>query len=148
MMTTRLATLSAALLSTLVLTSCFLGRSSVNEPIQVGAVRSLVPGKSTAKECVELLGGPSEVIQLGKRTAYRYDHTISKTAGLWLGLVNFDNTDTRQDRVWLFFDEDSVLSHVGSTFSAHRPRYAMPWQNLHGTSDQRDTDSGPDEGPR
>ena len=123
----QLLAVSAALLAILTLPSCFLARGSVNEPIRAAAVASLTTGKSTAAQCVQVLGGPSEVIQLGKRSAYRYDHTISKTAQLYLGIVNLTNEDSRQDRVWLFFDEDNVLTHIGSTFSSHRPEYSMPW---------------------
>ena len=115
----------------LLLQSCFISRHNSNEPLSPTAVRSLTPGKSTAKECVEVLGAPTDVVQLGKRFAYRYDHTIEKGAGVFLLILLFFNEDARQDRVWLFFDANSVLSHVGSTFAAERPEYSMPWEDIH-----------------
>ena len=48
-----------------------------------------------------------------------------------LFLVNFVNTDLRQDRAWLFFDENDVLTHVGTTFEAADARYALPWFDIH-----------------
>ncbi len=123
--------LLSALLPLLLLQSCFISRRSNNEPLSLAQVRSLTPGKSTAKECVEILGAPTDVVQLGKRFAYRYDHTINKGAGLFLLVLIFFNEDARQDRVWLFFDANSVLSHVGSTFAAERPEHSMPWEDIH-----------------
>ena len=132
----------ALLACTFSLPSCFIARTAVNEPLDIAAVRSLVPGKTTAREAVEKLGAPSDVVQLGTRFAYRYDHTINKRAGVLLIVVAVFNEDARQDRTWLFFDENSVLTHVGSTFSSHRPQYALPWENIHEDSDNLIRDLG------
>lgn len=142
--TARLTALTLALLGCLILPGCFLGRDSINEPIDFEKTRSLVPGQSTAAQCVELLGAPNEVIQLGKRSAYRYDYTSGKSAGMLLILFIVFNEDVRQDRVWLFFDEANVLTHVGSTFASHRTQYSMPWEDIHEASDSesRDLDRG------
>ena len=131
----------ALLACTFSLPSCFVARTAVNEPLDIAAVRSLVPGETTAKEAVERLGAPSDVVQLGKRFAYRYDHTINKRAGLFLIVIALFNEDARQDRTWLFFDEKSVLTHVGSTFSSHRPQYAVPWEDIHEDSDNLSRDN-------
>jgi hypothetical protein len=71
-----------------------------------------VPGETTAKDVVEALGAPNEVVQLGTRSAYRYDFTVEKTAGFTLIIITFLNDDTRADRAWLFFDKDDVLTHA------------------------------------
>ncbi len=126
----------------LLLQSCFIARHTTSEPLDPSKVRSLTPGKSTAKECVEVLGAPSDVVQLGKRFAYRYDHTMNKGAGLWLVLVALFNEDARQDRVWLFFDANGLLSHVGATFAADRPEYSMPWEDIHDNVGQDATGDG------
>ena len=110
--------------------SCFIARETVNEPIRRADVETLVPGTTTAREVVERLGGPNEVVQLGSRTAYRYDFTTTKRAGFTIILVSFLNDDTRSDRVWLFFDAKDVLTHAGSTLEAADARYAMPWQHV------------------
>jgi hypothetical protein len=128
---------SAVLVS---LTSCYFGRAVVNDRLDHEALRELRPGVTTAQQAVELLGAPSDVVQLGRRSAYRYDHSVQKEAALWLLLVAFLNTDLRQDRAWLFFDENQVLTHVGSTLAAHRPQYAMPWEKVHEAADNEARD--------
>jgi hypothetical protein len=110
---------------------CFISRGTTNEPILRKTVDQLVPGESTASDVTRLLGAPSEVIQLGHRTAYRYDFTAQKRAGFSIIILTFVNEDTRADRVWLFFDAQDRLTHVGKTFEGADPRYAMPWQEVH-----------------
>ena len=114
-------------------TSCFISRSTVNEPVSQQAIAKLVPGQTTAKEVVEALGAPAEVIQLGNRTAYRYDFTVRKSAGFSIIILTFLNDDTCSDRAWLFFDSKDVLTHAGSTLQAADTRFEMPWQTPHGT---------------
>jgi outer membrane protein assembly factor BamE (lipoprotein component of BamABCDE complex) len=108
------------------LSGCFLSNSQVNQGLDVTAYAQLEPGKTSAGEVVQLLGAPTEVVQLGKRSAYRYDHTRTKQAGLWLILVFLSGTDTQSDRAWVFFDESDVLSHVGTTFDAGLSKFAVP----------------------
>ncbi len=104
-------------------------------------IKQLVPGQTTAREVVEKLGGPNEVVQLGRRTAYRYDSSTSKSALFSLLLVTFANQDTRQDRLWVFFDEDNNLTHFGATYGSHRTQYAMPWEDVHEASDNESRDA-------
>jgi hypothetical protein len=118
--------------------ACAIARQDTNEPLDPAVVRSFEPGRTTAREVVEKLGAPTEVVQLGKRTAYRYDATTAKTAVLFLLVVNFANQDSRSDRVWLFFDERDVLSHYGTWWGTHRTQYAMPWEDVH---EDRDNDA-------
>ena len=124
------ALLSLGLLFTL--NSCFLSRSTVNQPLEPSLFAKLDPGKSTARDVVLLLGAPNEVVQLGGRSAYRYDFTNLKRSGFTLIVVSFLNEDTRADRAWLFFDAHDVLTHVGTTFEGRHAHYAMPWQDIHG----------------
>ncbi|MEQ8765083.1 MAG: hypothetical protein RL885_14215 [Planctomycetota bacterium] len=140
--------LAALFLMVLGLPACFVARQSTNEPLAMRAVSGLEPGRSTARDVVNLLGAPNDVVQLGKRTAYQYVHTIEKDTGLFLLILGFGNVDSRQDRVWLFFDENETLTHLGSTFSSHRPQYAMPWEDIHEASDNdsRDEDRREEEG--
>ena len=116
------------LLLLLALPGCFVSRGTTNAPIRRASLRDLVPGTSTAADATTRLGAPSEVVQLGSRTAYRYDFGTTKRAGLTLVVATFINEDTDADRVWLFFDARDVLTHVGATLEADRARYAMPWQ--------------------
>jgi hypothetical protein len=111
--------------------SCFVSRSMVNEPLKKAEIDRLVPGETKAGEVTAILGAPNEVVQLGTRTAYRYDFSQQKRAGFTLIVVTVLNEDTRTDRVWLFFDKDDLLTHMGSTLQAVDTRYAMPWVDVH-----------------
>ncbi len=133
--------LRPALLFLLSTAGCAFARQDVNEPLDVATVRELVPGKTTAREVVERLGAPTDVVQLGRRTAYRYDATTAKSTLLILLVVNFGNQDTRSDRVWVFFDEKDVLTHCGSTFGTHRTQYALPWEDVHEAEDNQSRDA-------
>lgn len=130
-----------ALVALSLLSSCFVGRATVNDPLDAAALAKLQPGVTTAQQAVTMLGAPTDVVQLGKRFAYRYDHTVQKQAGTWLLVIALLNTDSRQDRAWLFFDENGTLSHVGSTLTAHHPQYSFPWENVHEPSDREADDA-------
>jgi outer membrane protein assembly factor BamE (lipoprotein component of BamABCDE complex) len=112
----------------LLVTSCAFGRNRTHEPIPAQTVATLEIGDSAAR-VTEVLGAPTEVVQLGKRSAYRYDYTESKKTGLFLFVVGFYNSDSHQDRVWVFFDEANNLTHVGSTLKADETGYGMPWSD-------------------
>ncbi|MCB9885643.1 MAG: hypothetical protein H6838_09135 [Planctomycetes bacterium] len=141
MSTSRLALLGALFLFSFS-SACALGRMEQNDPLDAAAIGALQPGKTTAREVVEALGAPTEVVQLGRRTAYRYDATTTKGAVLFLVVLNFANVDGRSDRLWVFFDENDVLSHYGASFGTHRTQYAMPWEDVHEDGDNaaRDAD--------
>lgn len=134
----RITFLTSLLLGT---TSCYFGRATLNEPLDPDALRKLQPGTTTAQQAVEWLGAPTEVVQLGRRSAYRYDHSVQKEAATWFVIVAMVNTDMRQDRAWLFFDEDKVLTHVGTTLAAHHPQYAFPWEDVHEAADNQARDA-------
>ena len=119
-----------AVAASLPLGGCFWSRETVNEPLDALTLAQLRPGKTTAQDAVALLGGPNEVIQLGRRSAYRYDYSQLKQAGFTVIVLTFINRDTREDRAWLFFDENQVLSHYGTTLSGARAEFVMPWQKL------------------
>lgn len=120
---------------------CAAFRATQNEPLDPAAIRQLEPGRTTAREAVELLGGPTQVVQIGERSAYRYDFTVTKGAGLFLLVFILGHADTRNDRLWLFFDETDLLTHVGSTLESHRAQYAMPWEDIHEDADDRAADA-------
>ncbi|MCA8975378.1 MAG: hypothetical protein KDC98_11705 [Planctomycetes bacterium] len=129
------------LLPILSLAGCGIARQDSNEPLDAVAIRSLEPGVTTARQVTELLGAPTEVVQLGRRTAYRYDATTSKTAFLFLVVFGIGNQDTRSDRLWVFFDEGDRMTHYGASFATHHTQYAMPWEDVHEASDNESRDS-------
>jgi hypothetical protein len=116
---------------TLPLAGCFLSRDMVNEPVRAKRISQLVAGTTTAAQALEILGAPTEVIQLGRRSAWRYDRTVTKRSGLTLIVFTALNEDTQSDRAWLFFDENEVLTHFGSTLTAADSEWAMPWVDSH-----------------
>lgn len=113
----------------LITPSCFISRARVNQSINQEAYGRLQPGVSTADDVLRELGAPSDVVQLAKRSAWRYDFTLTKTAALWPVIVVLVNKETRQDRVWAFFDEEGKLTHLGGSFEAHKAEYKMPWSD-------------------
>jgi outer membrane protein assembly factor BamE (lipoprotein component of BamABCDE complex) len=122
-----------ALLAALLLCApaCAIARTTENKPLDAAALESLRPGTSTASEVVAVLGAPMDGVQRGRRSAYRYQFTSAKRAVLFLVVLGLYNQDTRSDRVWVFFDEDQVLTHVGVTLHGDEPEYAMPWWDIH-----------------
>lgn len=120
---------------------CFVSRASINEPLDAVLVQQLRPGETTAREVVELLGGPNEVVQLGRRSAYRYGASISKRAVFTIVVLSLMNEDTREDRLWVFFDENDVLTHYGATFQSHHAQYSMTWEDIHEESDKAADDA-------
>jgi hypothetical protein len=121
-----IATLALVLLAP----SCFISRDTANEPLSKQHMDTLKPGASTATDVANALGAPNEVVQLGKRMAWRYDFTNAKTAGFSIIILTFINSDARADRAWFFFDENSVLQYSGRTLQAEGSEYAMPWYDL------------------
>lgn len=132
---------AASCLLFLAVSGCALARQETNEPLDPTVVRSLQPGVTTARDVVERMGAPNEVVQLGRRTAYRYDATTTKSAALFLLVFNMAGQDTRSDRLWVFFDENNVLTHHGSTFGTHRAQYALPWEDVHEHADNTSRDA-------
>jgi len=119
---------ASVLLVCLLSSGCFLQRSLVDRPFaEADVARIGNAGATTAKEVVARLGAPTEVVQLGRRSAYLYLHEQEKTAGLFLLVAAFNNRDRQTDRVWVFFDEHDVVTHVGRTLQAQGAEYAMPW---------------------
>ncbi len=114
------------LLSWLLLPGCFLSRSRSNPPIAPSAVDQIVPGTSTADDVTGWLGAPTEIVQLGRRSAWKYEHTVEKQSAAFLVLLGLRGVDTQADRVWLFFDEHGTVLHVGKTFQAEQAEYDVP----------------------
>lgn len=115
-----------ALALTLPLAGCFLSRSTANPVLPPEAVAQIVPGQSTADDVTRLLGAPNEVVQLGRRSAWRYEHTVEKQSAAFLILLGLRGVDTQSDRVWVFFDEADNVLHVGSLFQASEAEYDVP----------------------
>ena len=104
---------------------CLLSNSDVNQALDPAAMKTLKPGTSTADDVLAVLGAPNDVVQLGRRSAWRYDRSRTKDTGLFLIVFNMRHTDAREDRIWVFFDEQDRLTHVGGTFQADDVEYGL-----------------------
>ncbi len=120
---------SAALLGLLLLPACFFARTRVNEPVEAAREVNLPPG-TPAAEVVAILGAPQQVVEIGNRSAYRYEYAQTKRAGLSLIVLTMINEDTRTDRVWAFFDEEDRLTHLATSFESDGTRYKLPFQRV------------------
>lgn len=115
-----------ALLLAATASSCFASRQALNYGYDPSGLSTLEPGVSTAAEVVSSLGAPAEVVMLGQRSAYRYERAINKRAGLSLLILTMIGEDSRADRVWVFFDEEDVLSHVAVNLASQQTEYGLP----------------------
>lgn len=111
----------------LILPGCFTTRKTINQQLSSEAAAQVAPGTSAA-DVVELLGAPTDIVQLGHRSAYLYEFQQTKMTGLLAGVVGFMNSDTRSDRVWIFLGPGGdTVTHVGSSFDADKAENRMPW---------------------
>ena len=122
----RICTAGFALLIAAATSGCFVSRQALNYGYDPAGLSALEPGASTAAEVVSALGAPAEVVMLGQRSAYRYERAINKRAGLSLLVLTMIGEDSRADRVWVFFDENDVLSHVAVNLASQQSNYGLP----------------------
>jgi outer membrane protein assembly factor BamE (lipoprotein component of BamABCDE complex) len=103
--------ITACLLST-VLAGCaqYESKRGVEVTWQETVTGHLVPGQTTRKDVLALLGPPSQVISLEEETVLYYLFERSVGNGLILIVYNRMQIDTRYDRAILFFDEHDLLT--------------------------------------
>lgn len=141
----RRAILFTLFLVPALLSSCVLYRGDTNEALSPKAIAGLQVGSTSAQQALDLLGAPNDVVQIGRGSAWYYEHTTSKTAGFWALLLVLSATDTRTDRLWLFFDEAGTLRHAGSTLAAGRTGFSLPWSDVHSNVPHRQPDQQTDD---
>ena len=125
------------------LTGCVIGRTTDGVPLDASLLATLKPGKATAKEVTETLGAPQLVVELDKRSAYQYRFTKQASAGMALLVFNTFNQDTRYDRIWVFFDENDVLTHYGAAYRGANAKHAFPWTKLHPSEPKEESEPEP-----
>ncbi|MEM8562049.1 MAG: outer membrane protein assembly factor BamE [Pseudomonadota bacterium] len=79
--------------------------------------QNLVPGKSTRKDVLALLGPPSQVISLENESVLYYLFERSKGNGIILIVYNRMAIETNYDRAILFFDANDVLTDYATKIS-------------------------------
>ena len=80
--------------------------------------RHLVPGETSRKDVLTLLGPPSQVISLEEETVLYYLFERSKGSGFILILYNRMEINTHYDRAILFFDANDVLTDYATKIDA------------------------------
>jgi len=105
---------------------CYIGESSVHHPFSPERVAELRPGQTTAQEVADLLGAPTQVVELGSGSAWLYEHAVAKDMVIWLLVVALRGNETQSDRVWVFFDANGKLTHAAASFEAGDASYAIP----------------------
>ncbi|MEZ6005989.1 MAG: outer membrane protein assembly factor BamE [Planctomycetota bacterium] len=115
------------LASPLLLSGCFLSRIDHNRPLDPAVVAELRAGEHTADDVLARMGAPIEVVQLGHKSAWRYEYERTKQTGLFALVVGLHGIDMRADRVWVFFDENDRLTHVGATFESKEAEFELPF---------------------
>ncbi|RMH04209.1 MAG: outer membrane protein assembly factor BamE [Planctomycetota bacterium] len=108
------------------LPACALSRTTTNHALDPAAIASLEPGRTTAREVAQRLGAPDQVVELGDRSAWLYEHTQDKQEALFLLFLGLHGRDVQADRCWVFFDRNDVLTHFGSTLEAETAEFDLP----------------------
>ncbi len=104
-----------------------IGRDKDYRSFSAQSTNQIVPGKTTAAEAIHLFGAPTQVVKLSNGNAYIYTRSVSKAFGLWLIAVTFANYDRQYDQIVLFFDNNNVLTHYGSSMHSDEASYGMPF---------------------
>tara|TARA_R110001592_G_scaffold337300_1_gene623685 strand:- start:299418 stop:299753 length:336 start_codon:yes stop_codon:yes gene_type:complete len=99
-------------LFTALLTGCaqYENKRGVEVTWQDDVTRHLVPGKTSRKEVLKLLGPPSQVISLEEETVLYYLFERSRGNGVILIVYNRMEINTHYDRAILFFDANDILT--------------------------------------
>lgn len=105
------AGITACLLA-IILTGCvqYESKRGVEVTWQDTVTHHLVPGETTRKDVLALLGPPSQVISLEEESVLYYLFERSVGDGMILILYNRIEIDTHYDRAILFFNEDDILT--------------------------------------
>ena len=103
------------------------GRGKDFKPFDENSLKQVTTGRTTAGEVTQLFGPPNKIVKLSNGNAYVYERSIEKATGLWIVVLTFANWDKQYDRIAFFFNNEDVVTHIGSSFNAETACYAMPF---------------------
>jgi outer membrane protein assembly factor BamE (lipoprotein component of BamABCDE complex) len=121
------------LLVVVVLPACIFSRTKIEAPIDKEKLEQIVVGQSDKEDVVRILGAPVDIIFNNKMLdplnvfAYEYVYNVQKSSTLTLIIVNFVNNDSKRDHVLVFFNENGIVTGVGSRFQAEDAEYSLPF---------------------
>ena len=76
-------------------------------------VEDIEVGKTTQNDIVQVLGPPSQIIDLDTGALFYYLLQYRKGSGVFLLLFNFKKAKVNYDRAIFFFDNEGVLTDYG-----------------------------------
>jgi len=111
----------------LLIPGCFVAKSVDDTTWDPATVAKIKVGTSTRADVFELLGPPTQVVELLDSDAYVYKHTIVKTTGFSVILFTAIRADQQGDGVTVIVDRDGIVRAVGSKYNAERAIHGPPW---------------------
>ncbi|MCI0650672.1 MAG: outer membrane protein assembly factor BamE [Planctomycetes bacterium] len=120
-------------LAPLALGGCVLSQTSAGSSVDGERVEKILPGTSTRAQVAALLGPPDEIIHSNLEhdplfeRAYVYHRPRTRTTAMFLVIFSTHRSDTKYDRVTVFFDQAGIVEHVGVRLAADDAEYGMPW---------------------
>jgi outer membrane protein assembly factor BamE (lipoprotein component of BamABCDE complex) len=116
---------STLLLLALLCGSCVMAEMTIGQSLESSAISQLQPNHSSAQDVADLLGAPNQVIELGNKSAWLYEAQKKRIAGIFLLVFGTSGQDTQFDRCWVFFDENSLLTHIASSLESGTAEYNL-----------------------
>lgn len=121
-----------ALASSLVSGCAILGRQQIDQSISPQSVDELRVGMHRSR-VTEIMGAPQDIIFSNKEHdalrehAYVFEHTKTVYTFFTVLITTFGNSDTKKDRVVVFFDDQGNVSHIGASLDADKAAYGFPF---------------------
>ena len=112
---------------------CFFSRSKAENPINIAKIENIKVGESTMEDVARILGAPTDIIFSNhlhdplRVFAYEYNYVVTKRTGFTVILVTFVNSDLKRDHVIVFFDDDGIVSGIGTNLFAEEASYGLPF---------------------
>ena len=128
---------------------CLLQKRRNRTPIQADKVEQVQAGKTTIAEVGRLLGAPNEIIWSNGVTTpvdtnrgagvvntfiadsddqyprvYHYAYTVEKISGFSVLLFSIMSYDTKYDDVFVFFDKNGRVTHMGTSLDSGEVSYS------------------------
>ncbi|MHC4472426.1 MAG: hypothetical protein ACYS99_15855 [Planctomycetota bacterium] len=111
----------------MLLPGCFVAKSVDDTRWDPQTVSKIKVGRSSRADVLNLLGPPTQVVELLDSDAYVYRHTIVKDTGLFLLIFSALREDRQMDAVTVIVDRAGKVQAVGSKYNAERAIHGMPW---------------------
>ena len=119
---TRILTLLVLLLA-----GCYFQKTKDDVGLTPDPLDSIVVGRTTRAEALQLLGPPTRIVKLLESEAYVYEHTVEKRTGMSIIIFTTHRIDKQRDAVTLIIDKGGIVQAVGSRFTRDEARFGMPW---------------------